>query len=132
MRHVRRVRLVPHLRLVRRPARAPARRAAAATESDDVFQFSGVEGRLEEKERERLSVIVFEQTGDDTSLEDARKALGALKRRSWERRYRAVRRQIEEAEKAGDRKGALQLLQAKMDLERERNKFGHASAVSET
>ena len=104
---------------------------AATRGSDDPFQYSGVEGRLEEKDRERLSLIVFEQTGNQISLDHARQALGALRRRSWEKRYRAVRRQIEQAEKAGDRSEALRLLQAKTRLERERAGFERAPAVSE-
>ena len=104
---------------------------AATGGSDDPFQYSGVEGRLETKDRERLSLIVFEPTAGEISLADARQALGALKRRSWEKRYRAVRRQIEQAEKAGDRSEALRLLQAKTRLERERAGFDRAPAVSE-
>ena len=103
---------------------------AATGASEDVFQYSGVEGRLETKDRERLSLIVFEQTGNEISLNHARQALGALKRRGWEKRYRAVRRRIEQAEKAGDRPEALRLLKDKIDLERERAVSGRAAAVS--
>ena len=103
---------------------------AATAASDDPFQYSAVEGRLEAKDRERLSLIVFEQTGNEISLDHARQALGALKRRSWEKRYRALRRRIERAEKAGDRPEALRLLEAKTKLERERSALGRAPAVS--
>ncbi|MBH41080.1 MAG: DNA primase [Chloroflexi bacterium] len=104
--------------------------AIAATSTDDVFQFSGVEGRLEEKDRDRLSLIMFERTGGEISLEDARKALGALRRSSWEKRYRAVRKKIEEAEKSSNREEALRLLKVKVELERERKELSHISTVS--
>ncbi len=104
--------------------------AIAATSTDDVFQFSGVEGRLKEKDRERLSLIMFERTGSEISLEDARKALGALKRRSWEKRYRAVRKKIEEAEKSSNREEALRLLTVKIELEHERKELSCISTVS--
>ena len=104
--------------------------AIAATSTDDVFQFSGVEGRLEEKDRDRLSLIMFERTGGEISLEDARKALGALRRSSWETRYRALRKKIEEAEKSSNREEALRLLKVKVELERERKELSHISTVS--
>ena len=103
---------------------------AATGASGDAFQYSGVEARLEEKDRERLSLIVFEQTGNEISLDHARQALGALRRRGWEKRYRAVRRRIEQAEKAGDRAEALRLLADKIKLERDRAVSDRSGAVS--
>jgi DNA primase len=88
--------------------------------SEEPFQYTAVEGRLEDNERKLLSKIVFEEDGHSGSLDDGRQAYGALRMRSWERRYRAVRRQIAEAEKAGNRSEALRFLQLKTKLEKER------------
>ena len=88
--------------------------------SEEPFQYAAVEGRLEEKDRKLLSKIAFEEDAHSCSLDDGRQARGALRVRSWERRYRSVRRQIAEAEKSGDRREALRFLQLKTKLERER------------
>lgn len=88
--------------------------------SEEPFQYAAVEGRLEEKDRKLLSKIVFEEDAHSCSLDDGRQACAALRVRSWERRYRSVRRQIAEAEKSGDRREALRFLQFKTKLERER------------
>ena len=88
--------------------------------SEEPFQYTAVESRLEDKDRKLLSKIVFEEVGHSGSLDDGRQAYGALRVRSWERRYRSVRRQIAEAEKSGNRREALRFLQLKTKLERER------------
>ena len=88
--------------------------------SEEPFQYTAVEGRLDEKHRKLLSKIVFEEDARPGSLDDGRQACGALRERSWERRYRSVRGQIAEAEKSGDRREALRFLQLKTKLERER------------
>ena len=92
--------------------------------SEEPFQYTAVEGRLEEKDRKLLSKIVFKEDAHPCSLDDGRQAYGALRARSWERRYRSVRRQIAEAEKLGDRREALRFLQLKTKLERERRDGG--------
>ena len=88
--------------------------------SEESFEYGAVEGRLEDNERKLLSKIVFEEDGHSASLDDGRQAHDALRLRGWERRYRAVRRQIAEAEKTGDRGAAVGFLQLKTKLELER------------
>jgi hypothetical protein len=90
----------------------------AASESSATFDFSALEGRLEQRDREVVSQIVFDRDRRPCSIEQGRQALAALERQGWEKMYRAVRRDIVEAERGGDRREALRLLQTKTELER--------------
>lgn len=90
----------------------------AAAESGEPFEFSAIEGRLDQRDRESVSQIVFDRDRQPFSIEQGRHALAALERHGWEKMYRAVRRDIVEAERGGDRREALRLLQTKTELER--------------
>ena len=90
----------------------------AAYRSGETFEYAALEGRLEPRDRDAVAAIVFDRDRRPVSVQEGRQALGALERRGWEREYRAVRRDIAEAERSGDRKKCLDLLQSKMTLER--------------
>ncbi len=90
----------------------------AASESSDTFDFGALEGRLEQRDRETVSQIVFDRDRQPFSIEQGRQALAAMERQGWEKQYRAVRRDIVEAERNGDRRESLRLLQTKTELER--------------
>ncbi len=90
----------------------------AVQRSGDSFEYSALDGRLEPREREIVAAVVFDRDRRTASIEEGRQALGALERQGWERDYRAVRREIAEAERAGDREKCLDLLQHKVSLER--------------
>jgi hypothetical protein len=93
-----------------------AMRAAHAAEQP--FEFAAVEGRLEERDRDTVARIVFDRDRRPVSIEEGRQALAGIERRGWERDYRRVRREIDEAERAGDRPRVLELLAGKVALER--------------
>lgn len=96
---------------------APIFEALKAVESDaGEFQFSAVEGRLEERHRQALARILFEQDQLACSIEEGRQALAALQRKALERRLADVRRDIAAAEKNGDREQCLRLLQVQAEL----------------
>ena len=99
------------------PSRRMLESLDAVVQQGEGFQFSAVEGRLESKDRELLSRIVFRQDRYGWSVEDGRQALEALQRQGWQRHYRAVARDIAGAEKEGDHSKALELLRKKKDLE---------------
>ena len=100
----------------------PSREALAAMVAvhggDEEFHYTAVEGRLTERDRMRLAKLVFDKDRQPATIEEGRGALDALRRQSWERRYRAVRQAISDTEQAGDRAATLALLTDKMDLER--------------
>ena len=98
---------------------------AAVHQEGGEFHYSAVEGRLAERDRARLARLVFDKDRAPASLDEGKGALEALRRQGRERRYRAVRKAIAEAEQSGDRAAALQLLRDKIDLER---KLGMAGA----
>ena len=100
------------------PTKAILEAVVAVASSGEPFQYAAVEGRLGEKDREFLSRIIFETDSQPCSLDDGRQAYAALRKMGWEREYRSVRRRIAQAEKSGDRRAALELLQTKADLER--------------
>ena len=89
----------------------------AVVRQGEAFQFAALEGRLESKDRELLSRIVFSHDRYGWSIEDGRQALEALQRQGWQRHYRAVARDIAGAEREGDHAKALELLRKKKDLE---------------
>ena len=98
---------------------APIFEALQAVESEgDEFQFSAVEGRLEERQRQALARILFEKDQPACTIEEGHQAFAALQRKALEKRLIDVRREIAEAEKNGDREQCLRLLQAKAELER--------------
>ena len=91
----------------------------SADVSGDAFEFSAFEARLNEKDRETAARIVFAPDRGEHTLPDGRSAFRALKRRGVERRYRAVRREMVEAERVGDRKRALDLITQRAKLIKE-------------
>ncbi len=99
----------------------------AVFRSGEPFEYAALDGRLETRDRDAVSAIVFDRDRRSVSIQEGRQALGALERRGWEREYRAVRRDIAEAERLGDRKKCLDLLQSKVSLER---KLGMGRGVS--
>jgi len=102
----------------------------AAELSGDAFEFSAFEARLNEKDRETAARIVFAPDRGEQSLEDGRRAYSALRRRSIERRYRAVRREMVEAERAGDRKRALDLITQRSELTKQLAELDGGTAAS--
>ncbi len=98
----------------------PIFEALKAVESEGgEFQFSAVEGRLEERQRHVLARILFERDQPACSIEEGVQAYAALQRKALEKRLTDVRREVAEAEKKGDREQCLRLLQAKAELERQ-------------
>ena len=91
---------------------------AAAHETGAAFEFSAFEGRLDSRDRDIVSNIVFDQDRRSVSVDEGKRAFSALQRQAVERRYRAVRREIAEAERAGDRSRTIELLGQKQSLER--------------
>ena len=91
----------------------------AAQRSDDVFQYSSVEGRLEDQDRDRLARLVFDKDRPEPTLQEGLEALDALRRQVAESRYRDVRRQIAEAERSGEQAALAELLGRKIALERQ-------------
>ncbi len=65
--------------------------------------------------------MVFDRDRRTPSAEEGQEALAALRRRAWEQDYKQVRREITDAEKAGDRALVMQLLGKRMELERKIN-----------
>lgn len=91
---------------------------AAAQASDQAFEFSAFEGRLDPRDRDIVSHIVFDQDRRPVSVDEGRDAFSALTRQALERRLRAVRREISDAERAGDRRRTFELLSERQTLER--------------
>ncbi len=91
----------------------------AAQRSGDAFQYSAVEGRLEDSDRDRLAQLVFDKDRPAPTIQEGREALEALRRQVTEGRYRDVRRRIAAAERSGDHAELADLLGQKMALERE-------------
>lgn len=111
---------------------APIFEALKAVESEGgEFQFSALEGRLEERHRQALARILFEKDQPACSIEEGLQAYAALERKALEKRLIDVRREIAEAEKNGDREQSLRLLQAKTELERRLGlrQGGHAAGA---
>jgi hypothetical protein len=109
---------------------APIFEAVNAVESEDgEFQFSAVEGRLEERHRLALARILFEKDQPTCSIEEGTQAYAALQRKALEKRLIDVRREIAEAEKNGDRERCLRLLQVKTELARVLGQGGRAAGA---
>ena len=100
------------------PTAAILEAVVAVASSGERFQYAAVEGRLDEKDQEFLSRIIFETDSQPCSLDDGRQAYAALRKMEWEREYRSLRRRIAQAEKSGDRRAAIELLRTKTELER--------------
>lgn len=92
--------------------------ALAAAAASGPFEFTAFEGRLEERYRDMVARIVFDRDRRKVSIDEGRQAFLALERQSLEKRYRAVRRRIAEAEQRGDQAQALEALRERLDLER--------------
>lgn len=109
---------------------APIFEALMAVESEQSeFQFSAVEGRLEERHRQTLARVLFEKDQPSCSIEEGIQAYEALQRKALEKRLIDVRREIAEAEKNGDRDQCLRLLQVKTELARLLGQGGRAAGA---
>lgn len=106
------------------PSRRILAAMQAAVQSGEPFQYAAVEGRLEEADRQRLTRLVFDKDRPVPTLEEGRQALDALRRQVLQERYREVRRGIAEAERASASDKLAELLQRKMELERELGMVG--------
>jgi DNA primase len=106
------------------PSRESFAAMVAVHDIDDEFQYPAVEGRLGERDRARLSKLIFDRHREAATIDEGRGALDALRRQSWERRYRAVRKAISESEQSGDRAATIALLTDKVDLERKLGMLG--------
>ena len=106
------------------PSRESFAAMVAVHDIDDEFQYPAVEGRLGERDRARLSKLIFDRHREAATIDEGRGALEALRRQSWERRYRAVRKAISESEQSGDRAATIALLTDKVDLERKLGMLG--------
>jgi DNA primase len=105
----------------------PSRRileAMKAVVREETFHYGALEGRLEEKDRELLSKLVFGVSLENTSLEEAREFFNAMRRQAWLARQRALLGMITEAEKKGDHAQAIELLHRKKALEEEGREIG--------
>lgn len=107
------------------PSRRILAAMQAAIQSGEPFQYAAVEGRLEEADRQRLARLVFDKDRPVPTLEEGRQALDALRRQVLQERYREVRRGIAEAERASASEKLAELLQRKMELERELGLVGN-------
>jgi DNA primase len=109
---------------------APIFEALMAVESEQgEFQFSAVEGRLEERQRQTLARILFEKDQPACSIEEGTQAYAALQRKAIEKRLIDVRREIAEAEKNGDREQCLRLVQVKTELAQQLGRSGRAAGA---
>lgn len=90
----------------------------SAASSPDGYDYAGFEARLDEPNRELLNRAVFGRDRHTVSIEEGRDALAALRQQAWENDYRAVRQQIAESERNGDREKTLELLTKRMGLEK--------------
>lgn len=100
---------------------------AAVHEGGEEFHYSAVEGRLTDRDRDRLAKLVFDKDRKPASLDEGKGALEALRHQSWKLRYRAVRNSIFKAEQSGDRAAAIALLKDKIDLE---HKLGMSASTN--
>jgi DNA primase len=94
-----------------------------APETDDL-DYAALEGRLQTKEQQLLSQLVFSTGAEHSSLAEAREFFAALRRQAWEARHRDLRREIAEAENNGDQARVLELLRGKKMLEEEGRQIG--------
>lgn len=101
------------------PSRSILAAMRAAQQSGDSFEYAAVEGRLEQKDRDRLAELVFDADRPDPVIEQGRDALEALRRQVAEARYREVRSKIAAADRSGDQAALAKLLGEKMALERD-------------
>ena len=101
------------------PSRHIIAAMGATREVGGEFQYSAVEGRLEDSDRERLARLLFDRDRPAPTIDEGREALDALRRQVTEGRYRDVRRQITAAERSGEQKALIELLKEKVALERE-------------
>ncbi|MBI4462283.1 MAG: DNA primase [Acidobacteria bacterium] len=87
----------------------------AREEAGEPIELATLGDEVGESERRLLYELAFETTGPGT-LEEARSCLAALDQRRLEAELRGLQREIEEAERQGDRPRLLQLLARKHKL----------------
>jgi len=89
----------------------------ALADSDQPFDVTALEARLEEADRRILSEVLFAGAVLASGREQGQSALEALETAAAEARQKALHQQIQEAQKAGKLDEALQLLRLKQELE---------------
>ncbi|MCY4585798.1 MAG: DNA primase [Bryobacterales bacterium] len=90
--------------------------AQAASEQDEAFPYSALQGRLEQQERQLLDLTVLAAEGPEPSIESGRRAVEALRREAHKREHRAILRDIAIADQAGDTEKLFELLRRKKEL----------------
>jgi len=90
----------------------------ASQSSGEPFDIVALESRLAGSERQLVTELLLRDAGEPPTLEQGRAALEALETLARQARLKALHKQIQEAQKAGNMEEALRLLQSKQDLER--------------
>jgi DNA primase len=91
----------------------------ALAASGQRFDAASLEGRLGESDRQLLAEVIFDSAAAP-GLEEGRQALESLEAAAWQTRQRAIHKQIQEAQKAGNLEEALRLLRLKQEMESRR------------
>jgi len=92
------------------------RALAAMAETGEPFDFAALEARLGEPDRRLVSQLVLAEGGRAPDLEHGRAALRALQDAVLQAEQKALHRQIQEAQKAGNVEEALRLIERKRNL----------------
>lgn len=88
--------------------------------SGEPFDAMQLQARLGESDRRLVTDVLMGEAAEQPDLEQGRAALQALEAASGQARQRALHKQIQEAQRAGNIDEALRLLRAKQDLEQRR------------
>ncbi|HYM10908.1 MAG TPA: DNA primase [Bryobacterales bacterium] len=94
------------------------RALVAVRDSGEPFDIMALEARLEERSRRLLSDVLMGDTSELPDLEHGRAALRALEAGSRRARLKALHKQIQEAQTAGNVEEAIRLLRVKQELEK--------------
>jgi DNA primase len=95
------------------------RALAATAAAGERFDLTSLEARLGEAERKLLAAVAFDDSASP-ALEEGRQALQALESAAQQARVKALHKQIQEAQKAGNLEEALRLLRLKQQMETRR------------
>jgi hypothetical protein len=106
------------------PSRPILEALRMVTAHTDALDYVALEGRLQAKEQQLLSQLIFSSGAEHSSLAEAREFFAALRRQAWEARHRDLRREIADAENNGDQARVLELLRGKKVLEEEGRQIG--------
>ena len=104
-------------------SRTPLACIDCATAAESAAKES-LEARLNEADRATAAQVTFAADRGGVTLEEGRRAFEALKRRSLERKVRAARREMVEAERSGDRKKAMDLMAERSEIEKRLQAMG--------